>query len=274
MIVYLLNCYTMKFRHLNPILYSANVVKSIEYYTNILGFESHWNWGDPPTFGGVGKDGAEIFFCEKGQGNPGTWFSIFVDDVDAYYEQIKAAGARIINAPENYEWGMREMLVEDPDGHRIRFGCGVHVSDAIQETTLPPTIKIIKRSPTAKEHLDLITAVGWSSSISDAQEAMVLAAPVFSVVAEDTASGQTIGCALLLGDNVSFYYIKDVMVHPVFQHKRVGTAMMQEITSWLDANAVADALVGLYTGDSLRHFYEKFGFKSAYGMSRRISHRK
>ncbi len=260
----------MKFRHLNPILYSDNVVKSIDYYKNVLGFEGNWNWGTPPTFGGVSKDGVEIFFCEKGQGNPGTWLSIFVDDVDAYYEKIKAAGARILNAPENYEWGMREMLVEDLDGHKIRFSCSVHISDCIQEAILPPTIKIIKRPPTAKEHLALITAVGWSSSVNENQEAMILSAPVFSVVAEDTASGEIIGCALLLGDKASFYYVKDVMVKPSFQHKRVGTAMMEEITNWLDANGVTDALVGLYTGDSLRSFYEKFGFKPAFGMTRRI----
>jgi len=64
----------------------------------------------------------EVFFCEKGQGSPGTWLSIFVDNVDEYYERIKGRGAKIICAPQNMEWNVREMLVEDPDGHRIRFG--------------------------------------------------------------------------------------------------------------------------------------------------------
>ena len=162
------------------------------------------------------------------------------------------------------------MLVQDPDGHKIRFGHGIHVTDKKQEPTLPSTIKIIHRTPTAKEHLDLLSAVGWSSSMSDAQEALVLAAPVFAVVAEDTVSGKTIGCALLLGDNVSFYYVKDVMVHPSFQHQRVGTAMMEQITNWLDTQGSEDALIGLYTGDSLSSFYEKFGFKPAFGMNRKV----
>ena len=64
----------------------------------------------------------EIFFCLDGQGSPGTWFAIIVDDVDAYYNIIKEKGAKILSKPESKEWNMREMLVEDPDGHIIRFG--------------------------------------------------------------------------------------------------------------------------------------------------------
>jgi len=112
----------MKFDKAIPILYSANVAASLAYYTEVLEFESKWGWEDPPTFGGVSKDCVEVFFCERGQGNPGTWLSVFVDNVDEYYERIKAKGAKIICPPEDMEWNVREMLVEDPDGHRIRFG--------------------------------------------------------------------------------------------------------------------------------------------------------
>ena len=260
----------MKFKDGIPILYSADVVRSINYYTKILGFENSWNWGSPPTFGGVSRDSVQIFFCEKGQGNPGTWLSVFVDNVDEFYEILKTKGAAILSAPENMEWGVREMLVEDPDGHKIRFGHGIHVPDGEQAATLAPGIKIIQRTPTAKEHLALIAAVGWSSSMSDAKEEMVLAAAIFAVVAEDTISGEVVGCALLLGDNASFYYVKDVMVHPSWQHKRIGTALMQELTNWLDTHGADKALVGLYTGETLASFYHKFGFTPAFGMNRKI----
>jgi catechol 2,3-dioxygenase-like lactoylglutathione lyase family enzyme len=35
----------MKFENIVPILYSSDVVKSIAYYTEVLGFENHWDWG-------------------------------------------------------------------------------------------------------------------------------------------------------------------------------------------------------------------------------------
>ena len=112
----------MKFEKSNPILFSRDIKKSLQYYTMVLGFEDSWEWGDPVDFGGVVKDDVEIFFCLNGQGNQGTWLAIIVEDVDVYYEMIKGRGANIIATPESHEWNMREMLVQDPDGHMIRFG--------------------------------------------------------------------------------------------------------------------------------------------------------
>lgn len=108
-----------------PILYSKNIVDSINYYTNILGFESQWVWEDAPTFGGVNWGEVRLFFCKDGQGSPGTWLCINVVDVDAYYEMIKTRGAKVISPPEDKPWFMREMLVVDLDGHMIRFGHGI-----------------------------------------------------------------------------------------------------------------------------------------------------
>jgi GNAT superfamily N-acetyltransferase len=64
------------------------------------------------------------------------------------------------------------------------------------------------------------------------------------------------------------------MVHPNWQHKRAGTALMQAITTWLNANGGEKALAGLYTGESLAPFYSKFGFTTAFAMSRRIHREK
>src|ERR1700754_1327698 len=108
--------FIMSFQTIVPVLYSEDVRRSIKYYTEVLGFDCKWEWENPPTFGGVSRDGVEIFFCEKGQGNPGTWISVFMDNVDEYYETIKARGAKILCPPESMEWKVREMLVEDPDG--------------------------------------------------------------------------------------------------------------------------------------------------------------
>jgi uncharacterized glyoxalase superfamily protein PhnB len=106
-----------------PILNVKNFAASIDYYTNKLGFTKKWDWGEPPTFGCVGRDKIEIFLCEGGQGQPGTWMSIFVKDVDALHDEYKKSGATIRQAPTNFPWGIREMNVEDLDGHRFRMGC-------------------------------------------------------------------------------------------------------------------------------------------------------
>ena len=104
-----------------PILNVNNLQASMEYYVQKLGFEKMWDWGDPPDFGCVKRGKVEIFLCQGGQGQPGMWMSIFMDDVDALYEEYKKSGATILNPPANYPWETREMLVEDLDGHRFRM---------------------------------------------------------------------------------------------------------------------------------------------------------
>jgi catechol 2,3-dioxygenase-like lactoylglutathione lyase family enzyme len=112
----------MKFEKSITILYSTDIVRSLNYYIEKLGFEEKWEWDSPPTFGGVVKDDVELFFCKEDQGNPGTWLCLVVDSVDEYYESIKNKGAKIISEPGDKPWNMQEMLVEDPDGHIIRVG--------------------------------------------------------------------------------------------------------------------------------------------------------
>ena len=121
-----------KFDGLTPILNVQNIPDSINYYVNVLGFKKDWDWGDPPTFASVSRDDVCIFLCQGGQGQSGTWMSIFVDDVDGLYEDYKAKGAIIRQAPTNFPWGMREMNIEDPDGHRLRIGSSTNApSDGV-----------------------------------------------------------------------------------------------------------------------------------------------
>ena len=113
-----------RFEGVSPILNVKDVPASIEHYVSVLGFEKNWDWGEPPTFASVSRDDVCIFLCQGGQGQSGTWMSIFVDDVDALYEEYKARGAKIRQPPTNFSWGMREMNVENLDGHRFRMGTG------------------------------------------------------------------------------------------------------------------------------------------------------
>ena len=60
----------MTFESIVPILYSADVRRSLPYYMEQLAFDEKWEWDDPTTFGGVTRDCVKIFFCLKDQGSP------------------------------------------------------------------------------------------------------------------------------------------------------------------------------------------------------------
>lgn len=53
--------------------------------------------------------------------------NIYVDDVDAHFEQAKAAGAEIASEPADQFYGDRTYTAVDPEGHRWSFS--QHVKD-------------------------------------------------------------------------------------------------------------------------------------------------
>ena len=96
----------------------------------MLGFESEWFYGDPPTFGGVRWGTQQVMFCQQPElaaKVEGLMHMFRVDDIRPMYEKHKAAGALIIDDLENKPWGMSEYVVRDPSGYHLRFA-GVQIT--------------------------------------------------------------------------------------------------------------------------------------------------
>lgn len=55
---------------LTPILNVSNIRESFEWFEK-LGWKKGWDWGEPPTFGGVCSGDCEISFCLDGRGGRG-----------------------------------------------------------------------------------------------------------------------------------------------------------------------------------------------------------
>jgi len=130
----------MKVEHLSPILNVSNLRESFEWFEKI-GWHKGWDWGDPPTFGGVCSGKAEIFLCEGGQGSRGgpmprhvgdddtggVWMSLFLSspaEVDATHKVALDHGLIVTMPPTDEPWGVREFHLRHPDGHTFRVGAG------------------------------------------------------------------------------------------------------------------------------------------------------
>ena len=130
-------------RRLTPILNVSNIHESFAWFEK-LGWTKAWDWGEPPTFGGVCSGECEIFLCLNGQGGRGTtglpatfgpgssegaeqavWMSIWVDDVDAVYQRCLEQGLEVTWPPTDMPWHAREMHVRHPDGHVFRVSRGI-----------------------------------------------------------------------------------------------------------------------------------------------------
>ena len=116
-----------------PVFLVDDIVKSAEWYRDVLGFQFDRYWGEPPCFVMLGRDEIEIFL--SGPETPGdkimrpnrsvthAWDAyIRVRNVRALYEEFKAKGAKIVRGPESTFYEMCEIEVEDINGYALCFG--------------------------------------------------------------------------------------------------------------------------------------------------------
>jgi len=259
--------------HAEPVLAVKDVSETVLYWHHVLGFPDKWTWGEPPNHGGVSWHGVFVQFSLDPQlalVSKGNSIFIRVRQLEALYDFHRKQNAGIVEPLENKPWGMAGYTIQEINGYYIIFAGSLILDREKSKATMPQTVRIIPRIPTAKEYLNLVSVVGWGNYTVDAMVEKILSAPLFAVVAEDSVSNEVIGCALLLGDNAGFFYVKDVMVHPDWQSKHIGSAIMNELTHWLDRNAPENAFTVLFTPENLAPFYQQFGFTPAFGMHRRI----
>jgi len=133
----------MDAKKLTPILNVSDIQQSFAWFEK-FGWKKAWDWGSPPSFGGVCAGDCEIFLCENGQGgrgksavkmtfgpegdetaDKGVWMSIWVDDVDAIHQRCVQQGLEITWPPTDMAWNVREMHVRHPDGHVFRVSQGI-----------------------------------------------------------------------------------------------------------------------------------------------------
>lgn len=115
----------MKFKSLQPILWTENLDETIGFYLHILGFSlnernNDWQWAS------LQKDGIQIMISKPNQheksngiGFSGSFY-FNVENVDEVWENLKMK-ANICYEIETFEWGMREFAIYDNNGYILQF---------------------------------------------------------------------------------------------------------------------------------------------------------
>jgi uncharacterized glyoxalase superfamily protein PhnB len=116
---------------ISPVLLVADHQRSVDYFSERLGFECHV-FGDPPNFATAARDAAVILIALSDQPErlvphwqivDKMWDAyIRGDDADAIYAEVQERGAGIDYSIYDAPHGFREFGVQDPDGHDIAFG--------------------------------------------------------------------------------------------------------------------------------------------------------
>ena len=112
--------------------------------------------------------------------------------------------------------------------------------------------------------LDLYESVGWKAYTRD-PEGLATAVANSTYIVEARAKGELIGLARGLSDDVSIFYLQDILVRPEWQRRGVGKSLM---LNCLERFSHVRSKV-LLTDDlpSQHRFYEAMGYKDTRNIS-------
>lgn len=112
-----------------PEFFVPDVAETVRFYTEVLGFQSHRVESD---FAIVGIGQAILMFADQrmygamggaATGERGLFIDIrvMVHDVDTYYRRCLDAGLDIMHSIADRPYGLRDFIVRDLNGLRLRF---------------------------------------------------------------------------------------------------------------------------------------------------------
>src|SRR5215470_16662832 len=189
---------TATLSHVEPILPVDNVIETVNYWHDVLGFVDKWTWGDPPNYGGVAWQGAFVQFSQNAKlaaASKGNAIFIRVKNLPSLYQFHQKKNAEIVEPLENKPWGMSGYTLREINGYYVVFAGALISKRGESGNKSSLKVNVVSRIPTPKEYMTLVLAVGWDKYVTHSMLDKVLRAPVYSVVAQDASSGNVIGCA-------------------------------------------------------------------------------
>lgn len=120
---------TIHFKGAVPQFTVPDVVRTAEYYRDVLGFHIAGYWQAPPVFAIVRRDSVEVFFNRadapavrtgRAEGAYDAYFHI--NGVEAFAAEARARGADILDGPVLRDYEQRELVLRDCNGLILAFG--------------------------------------------------------------------------------------------------------------------------------------------------------
>ncbi len=137
-----------------PVLPVPDVAAAAQWFVDILGFTLDFTHGEPPQH-------ARVKLGDRSWGDP-----IYIHlsrreataaaevrlhagrDVDGLHAHALAQGARVLQPPTDQPWGLRELVLEAPGGHRMVIGAEASGAAAHDE---PRTVIACYRAKPGRE---------------------------------------------------------------------------------------------------------------------------
>lgn len=105
-----------------PVLFVADIGRSVEFYVHQLGFTKSWGYEEEgkELVAQVDRQGCELILSSQWPAKAGTglmFISLDVDVLHALRAELEGKGVTV----KDGNWGYRLMIVQDPDGNELYF---------------------------------------------------------------------------------------------------------------------------------------------------------
>jgi len=118
----------MKFKDSVPVISTADIRSTLEWYKRVLGFREHFVFGEPPVYAGLERDGVLLYITHDPTMtsmlrttalHPDIF--LWVEGVDEAFEEHVSRGAKVVEAVQDRAWDARQYVIEDPNGYRLKI---------------------------------------------------------------------------------------------------------------------------------------------------------
>src|SRR5688572_29420562 len=118
----------VRFGRVAPNVPVKDLDRTLRFYRDLLGFEVQFTNGDPISFAVVKQGDAELHLVVQPAKAGSLHVHLMVDDVGPLYDRLQQYGATIRQAPKVQPWGLRDMIVLDPDGNSFEIAQPIGVA--------------------------------------------------------------------------------------------------------------------------------------------------
>jgi uncharacterized glyoxalase superfamily protein PhnB len=136
--------------YLSPTLAVRDVRKTIDFYTNSLGFKMGMAFPsvENPEYVDLSRDGMVLMFlpaANLGIGDDaklGIGVNLYLQidgDIDEYYDKLKKGSVEITVDIKDEPFGIRDFTVEDIDGYQLTFNQVLAAADICERCEVPMT---------------------------------------------------------------------------------------------------------------------------------------
>ena len=110
-----------RFGRVAPTIPVTDIDRALRFYRDLLGFTVVFTNGNPVCFAVIIQGQAELHLSVRPVAAGSAHIHLMVDDLAGIHDLLRQTGIPIRQPPTVQPWGLRDLIVADPDGNSLEI---------------------------------------------------------------------------------------------------------------------------------------------------------